>query len=365
LLFGHIPGSISVLVRAAKIVGAVVVVVVLVAGFNYARYLVYWGPTESVSYVSGGVSIACTLALPQRPGPFPAILELLGSGPEVRSDPAYRINATNMVRRGFAVLVCDKRGVGESGGNLEKATFADFAADAAAGVHYLAGRSDIDPDRIGLLTNSESGWYSPQVAADTGQVAFIINRVGSPLPWLDTVLWETRNDLLAAGVTGRDLDDVLAATARRWRFYIEVNRDPQLSDGPERDAIDAELARLRRDVPAATDFLPQEAMDYDPEAYAEFAADAAYDPGAYLRQIDIPLLYVLGGKDINVPTKNVVAFLENFRDTYQGTVDLRVYPDLGHALATWRGIFHGGYTPDYLSFVGQWAESQIRSPTRP
>lgn len=365
MLVGTITGSTCVLVKAAKIVGAVVVVIVLVAGFNYTRYLVYWGPTESVSYMSKGVSIACTLALPQRQGPFPAIVELLGSGPEVRSDPAYRINATNLVRHGFAVLVCDKRGVGESGGVLEKATFADFAADAEAGVRYLAGRDDIDPDRIGLLTNSESGWYSPQVAADTGRVAFIINRVGSPLPWLDTVLWETRNDLLAEGVTGQDLRDVLAATARRWRFYIQVSQDPQLADSPEHDAIDAELARLRREVPAASDFLPQKAMDYDPDAYAEFAADAAYDPGEYLRRIDIPLLYVLGGKDVNVPTKDVVSFLESFRDEYPGTIDIRVYPDLGHALATWRGIFHGGYAPDYLSFVGQWAESRVRGPANP
>lgn len=346
--------------KLAKLFGTVLVLVLVLAAYNVARHLVFWGSTETVSFSSGDVPLVGTLAKPDGDGPFPAVVVLLGSGPETRSGPAYRVNASNMLRHGFAILIFDKRGSGDSGGDLDTATFEDFAADAVAAVRFLASRDDIDTSRIGLLANSESGWYSAQVAADTGQVAFIINRVGPPLPWIDTVLWEVRNEFLDAGIADSDLEPLLAVTARRWRFYAEAGQNPELAEGPERDAINAELERLRQTVPLADEVLPAKAKEYDADFYHSYAIDAVYDPARYMRQIDISLLFVFGGVDVNIPTQDSVAFLETFKGEYRGNIDVRVYPELGHPMATWRGLFHGGYPPDYLTFVGEWAQSQIK-----
>ena len=341
--------------RALKIVGAVLALMMLLLAYNVLAHLVFWGSKETISVSSEGVSIACTFAKPADEGVFPAVIVLLGSGPETRDGPAYRINASNMLRHGFAILICDKRGAGDSGGDFDAATFHQFAADAKASVAYLAGRDDIDAARIGLLANSESGWFSAQVAAETGQVAFIVNRVGSPLSWVDTVLWEVRNELLDAGIDESDADSILAANERRWRFYIAAADNPSIANGPELASINAELERLRETIPGADEFLPEKAQE-DAEFFRSFAADAAYDPAEDLRRIDIPLLYVFGGRDVNIPTQRSVEFLETFRDEYAGTIDIRVYPDLGHPMATWRGILHGGYPPDYLAYVGDWAK---------
>ena len=78
-----------------------------------------------------------------------------------------------------------------------------------------------------------------------------------------------------------------------------------------------------------------------------------------MRKIDIPLLYVFGGRDVNIPTERSVEFLEAFRSEYGGTLDIHVYPELGHPMATWRGILHGGYPPDYLAYVGKWAQEKV------
>jgi len=109
----------------------------------------------------------------------------------------------------------------------------------------------------------------------------------------------------------------------------------------------------------ADEVLPARALDYDPDVYHSYAIDAAYDPGPYLRRLDIPLLFVFGGRDVNIPTQASVAYLGKLESDYRGTIDVRVYPQLGHPMATWRGLLHGGYPPDYLAFYGEWAQSQI------
>ena len=342
-----------------KIVGATLVMAVLLVIYNVLVHLVFWGPKETVSISSGDVSIACTFAKPGKEGVFPAVVVLLGSGPETRSGPAYRLNASNMLRHGFAILICDKRGAGDSGGDFDTATFYEFASDAKASVGHLASRPDVDATRIGLLANSESGWFSAQIAAETGQVAFIINRVGPPLPWIDTVLWEVRNEFLDAGVAESDVDQLLAISERRWRYYVATANNPLLAEGPELAAINAELERLRKNVPIADQVLPERAREYDADFYRRFSIDAAHVPAEQLRQIDIPLLYVFGGRDVNIPTERSVEFLEAFKNEYGGTIDIHVYPELGHSMATWRGMFHGGYPPDYLAYVGKWAQEKV------
>jgi len=352
----------SKIVKGFAVLGLAAVVLL---AYNVIRHIVIWSPVESISFESDRETIGCMFAKPDDADRYPAVLQLLGSGPENSSGPGYRISVKNALRHGFAVLVCDKRGVGASSGNFDTATFAEFAEDAKNAVHYLALRPDVDPSRIGLLTTSESGWYAPQVAVETGQVAFIANRVGPPLPWMDTVLWEVRNEFLEAGIDESGLAPLLEITERRWRFYREVGKHPELSDGPERAAIDAELLRLRTEVPGAGELLPEKAAKYDPDFYRSYAIDASYDPPSYLRQLDIPLLYVFSGADVNIPTEKSVAFLEKFRKEYGGTIDIHVYPGLDHPMATWRGFLHGGYPPDYLSRVGKWIQSKSRDLPAP
>ena len=58
-----------------------------------------------------------------------------------------------LIRRGFAVLGYDKRGVGGSTGDWHTATYQDLAGDVVAAFDYLKTRPDIDPAHIGFL-----GW---------------------------------------------------------------------------------------------------------------------------------------------------------------------------------------------------------------
>ncbi len=336
------------------VAGLVALVVALVA-YNAVRHLVFWSPTEDIVFDSGGIRLAGTLIKPTGAGVFPAVVMLHGSGPETRGGPGYRVNAKALVRSGIAVLIYDKRGTGASGGDFDTALYQDFIADAIAAVHYLADREDIDSDRIGLFGNSESGWFTPEIAAVSRGVAFIVNRVGPPLSWIETVLWEVRNEFLAEGAAEADLDTLLALTRRRWDYLRAAAADPALAMGPEREAIEAAISEIRATVAHAED-LP----DYDADVYQKFA-NYSYDPAAYLREINIPMLYIFGELDVNVPTAQSVAFLESLREDYKKNITIRVLPGVGHKLFTWKGLLEAGYQPGYLDLIGSWAARQVDS----
>ena len=95
-------------------------------------------------------------------------------------------------------------------------------------------------------------------------------------------------------------------------------------------------------------------------AYSDFSADASYDPGPFLRLIDVPMYYVFGETDVNVPTEQSVEFLEVLREDFDKDISYVVLEGVGHSLANWTGVLTAGYVPKYLALVETWPVDQIR-----
>lgn len=333
-------------------VAALVVLVAVLAAYTAARFFVFWSPTEEVAFNSGGVELAGTLIKPSGASVYPAVVIVHGSGPETRG--LYRVEAKALVRGGFAVLIYDKRGTGASGGDFDTAVYRDFIADATAAVRYLASRNDIDGGRIGLVGVSEGGWFTPEIAVLTGGIAFIVNQAGPPLSWMETVLFEVRNEYLAEGIAEADLDVLLALQRRRWDYLRTAAVDPLFAQGPERDALESATSQIRATVPHADRLFPERLPDYDTDAYQRYS-DYSYDPLPYLIEIDIPMLYVFGEQDENIPTALSVAFLESFREESNKDITIHMLPGVGHSLFSWAGILEALRPPGYLDFFGSWA----------
>lgn len=345
--------------RTLKFAGVLILLVSILVGYNYLRHLVYWLPTEAVTFSSNdGVELAGTLLKPAGEPPYAAVVMLHGSGPESRSGPGYRLLSNAIARSGVAVLFYDKRGVGESGGDFQSAQFSDFVADAIAAVDYLTAREDIDSNRIGLHTNSEGGWFGPEIAVRSGHIAFIFNRVAPPFSWIENVIWEVRNDALAAGVPESGIDAVTDIRKRSWQYYLDAVADPTLAQGPLRREINAELAKVIAEVPNAGAELPVMLEPYDASVYRGYAAEIGYDPVPYLEQLDIPLVYTFGAIDINVPTTKAVAFLEQFREEHDKDIEIMVFDGVGHPMAAPRGALYGGYVPELMKAMDEFYSEQ-------
>ena len=178
---------------------------------------------------------------------------------------------------------------------------------------------------------------------------------GPPLSWIETNLWEAHNEFLAEVAADSDLDTLLALTRRRWDYLRAAATDPALAVGPEREALEAAISEIRATVAHAED-LPA----YDTDFYQKFA-NYSYDPAFYLKEINVPMLYVFGELDVNVPTAQSVAFLESFREEYKKNITIHVLPGVGHTFYTWKGLFEFLYPPGYLDFIGSWAAQQVDS----
>jgi hypothetical protein len=134
--------------------------------------------TEEVTVPSDdGVRLAGTVVIPNGTGPFPAVVFVTGSGPQDRDEALmghrpFLVIADYLARHGIASIRYDDRGFAKSTGKFATATSADFAADAAAALHFLQRVPGIARDRVGIIGHSEGGLIGPMIAARTRDVAF-------------------------------------------------------------------------------------------------------------------------------------------------------------------------------------------------
>jgi dienelactone hydrolase len=202
---------------------------------------------------------AATLTLPAGPGPFAAAAMVHGSGPQTREE--FQAFAAYCELLGIAVLADDKRGVGQSGGTYpgeraDPSTVDVLARDAQAEVRFLRSLPGVDPARVGLFGDSQAGWIIARAAAREPAVRWAVALAGPTIS-------EGETDGFAS-LAGKSITPPSAPRAQI-------------------------LAQVRRYGPSGFDARP------------------------YLRMLTIPMFWVFGDDDRNVPTELCVEALEALR----------------------------------------------------
>jgi hypothetical protein len=243
-------------------------------------------------------SLGCTFTKPLGAGGrLPAVVTLSGSGQQDRDEDlwpladGYRIFrqvAERLAAAGIAVLRCDDRGFGASGGPLDRATIADFADDASAKLAWLRTRPDVDPRRVALVGHSEGGMTGPIVAARDPALAALVVMAGPAKPMRAVV----RDQL-------------------RWRI--------QSIEGLEA----GERARLAAEAERQAD-----AVVNGPGAYMAWARD--WDPLPTARRVRAPTLILQGALDRQVTAGQADSLAAAVRAGGNRDVTVRVFPRLNH-----------------------------------
>jgi len=284
---------------------------------------------EEVTYENTAqkVTLAATLTLPQGRGPFPAVVLICGSGRHDRDESIlghkpFLVLADYLTRKGIAVLRADKRGVGKSTGDYSKATSADFATDAEAGVAYLKTRPEVDARKIGLIGHSEGGTIAPMVAARNPDVAFIVMMAGTGVPGDDLLVAQVKAITLASGSSAEEAAKE-GAKERDTVKLVETEKD------------DAALKKRLKEI------LGSETTDEQVDAQIKqvtspwFRYFLTYDPATSLRKVTCPVLAINGGKDSQVPPEQnlpaIRAALEQAGNKHFEVVEL---PGLNHLFQT-------------------------------
>ncbi len=321
----------------------------LVAATALAGCVTYHGVPEEVRFVSSdGVELAGTLVFPARAArPVPAVILLHGAEAATRSF-VYRMHANIFLDREMAVLLYDKRGAGESGGDHDSATFARLVEDALAAVRLLRDREDVDAAGIGLIGASQSGWLTPEIAERAGAIAFIVNKVGPCASWRETVAWEVYNEIVDEGVDADSAREQAAVYERLWAYYVSPTPGQRI----------ALSATLREWAQREDSRLPATLEIPDPDE----VRDMGYDPGPYLERATTPSLYVYGAEDVNVPTASCVQRLTGLRADGR-PVSVHVFEGAGHELG---GVGLTGYrfVDGYEQLLGRFARAHVPAGQR-
>ncbi|MGI9548149.1 MAG: alpha/beta hydrolase family protein [Flavobacteriaceae bacterium] len=323
------------------------------------------GEKEQVSF-SSDIPIEGLFLKPEGAGPHPAILLLHGSGSSHQeyNKLYFKFHANAFLEKGFAVLVYTKRGSGKHAVDYDNFTYKQLLDDAGAALKFIRQQKDVDQEKVGIMGLSESGWFTPELALLDGNIKFIINRVSSPFSYTKTVIHEVKMDARDEGFTKKEISKhIVPITERIWQFYIDVYRDPSLANGPERVAINQLLAEAHKDDRLGKWFTFDELTAYDSLRYNSRGKRYSYDPMPHFKKLECPLFYVMGEKDVNMPTKEVVDFLENYRQTEGKKIDIKVYEGASHYLYKYGlkdGPFEGWlYHNGYLDLLSSWASDQV------
>ena len=275
---------------------------------------------EDVRFSNGEVQLAGTLISPTTRGPHAAVILVHASGAE---DREYLLPyARFLIRRGMAVLGFDKRGVGGSSGDWNKASFDDLAGDVVAAFEYLKTRSDIRPDQIGMLGWSQAGWVMPLAATRAKDLAFLISICGAGASAAETTIDQARNEMTASGMAPQMVDQIVELMTAQYDYL-------RTGQGWDR------YITLREKIAARMGGKPPEAFPSTRDhPYLEFIRRLiAHDSAAAIRQIRLPVLAFFGELDNNIlAEKNRAAWETALKAGSHHDYTLQILPRANHAL---------------------------------
>ncbi len=306
-------------------------------------------PREDLTIASGEVALAGTLVGGSSPGRRPALLLLHGSGPDGRENPYYGILAEAFARRGFVVLIYDKRGSGQSAGDWRSVPFGALVDDAVAAMRTLRVHPTVDSTRVGIWGGSEGAGIAPEVADRVPGTAFLILQSMSGVTFGEQYLHQAAHEF-------RGNPDDSAAVLRLQRLKIEYARAG--TGWTEYEAA----VRAAAGQPYAPYASPATSDNW---WWAWYRTKMDYSPGPALEQIRIPVLAVWGGADPLIPVaESRAAVLAARREAGVAGDSLLVIEGASHTLHIGgiRGLLAGAglrNRPVHLSLMTRWAARQV------
>ena len=248
-----------------------------------------------------GLKLAGSLHVPADIVDGPAIVLVQQAGIKLRDFAMFDQLVDTFTAAGYSVFAYDLRGHGESEGTGERPRFATMAADAVAAKRAIAAHDAVDGSRIGYWGISQAGWLA-MMAATLSDPAFVIS-VSTPLTTpLEQMEFLAHNYVLARGF-GEEAAEQALHTRR-------IVMDDLFRGKASREEAIAALEAVQDEPWFELAFLPR-AEDLPEDLSAStWVHEMDFDPIAYFEGVDAPMLFVLGGEDIDIPVARMMDIID-------------------------------------------------------
>ncbi len=239
--------------------------------------------TDLVVVASDGTTLSATLSWPRGKPLIGAVVLVHGSGPLTRQH--VRGDMRSLVDLGFAVLHYDKRGAGASGGTYMPSSRTPavelmnvLAGDAATVMDSLRARQEVAGVPCGFFGASQAGWIIPLAAMRT--------------------------------TTKPDFQILLSA--------------PAVSTG-----IEGYYSGLTGDGSGPASITDQATLE---QTTLSYSGDPGFDPYSLWAASHIRTLWLLGDRDVSVPTFATVRVLDTLMKAGHQEHTVVRFPNAGHDL---------------------------------
>lgn len=283
---------------------------------------------QDVSFDSGGLALAGTLALPAGTGPHPAVLFLHGSGPIDRDGnapglpiDAYRQLAHALAENGVASLRFDKRGVGVSEGDAATASRTNLLDDARAALAALRVQPEVEGTSIFLVGHSEGAYLAPIIASEDDTLAGIGLLAGAARPLEEITWWQIETLLRRSGAGD---EQIAAALEQQNSYYAFV----EASTG---EWSDYTVERIQSELPWVTDAAANQLLA-TPLGLSWLREHYTADTASVLRDVTIPVFALNGEKDSQIPASEADEIRAILEEAGNENVSVHVLEDLNHLL---------------------------------
>jgi alpha-beta hydrolase superfamily lysophospholipase len=252
--------------------------------------------SEEVSWALGKTIVGGTITSPEKSGSYPGVVFVAGSGPTDRNwespllpgtNGTARLLAEQLTPKGYVTLRYDKRVAGPHAKQNLPALIGHISMQShfeelKSAVTYLLNQHDVDAKRIFVLTSSEGAVHALYYQTHTDVHPFHgMILTGAPGRALNEITNYQVISQLHALPDGADLILRYQQLIKRFEDDLPVSPDPKL---PE--AVNNLVMALNTPVN----------QPFSREFWSFRAAD-------YIGKIDVPVLIVIGKKDLQTDWK--------------------------------------------------------------
>ena len=273
--------------------------------------------TERLEFESGHFKIVGELRIPKSDGKYPLVIMVHGDGP-ARMTYFYALKK-RFLRAGYATMMWDKPGAGQSTGELsQKHLKSERAQILLNAIEHVKGHPRIATSRIGVWGISQAGHVIPMALLTTEDISFMIMVGCMGETGIQQSGYQIRRQLQFAGLSEEEAIEaenhfIQIFYAKSFEQYIEHAKP--LYDNP--------VQRKLGFVSALWDETNWKPFFPDTEAF--------YDPIPVIEKVTIPVLAFFGKLDTQVdPVQGVEAYTKALTKAGNKNFRVELIPNADH-----------------------------------
>ncbi|MBC8047888.1 MAG: alpha/beta fold hydrolase [Fimbriimonadaceae bacterium] len=309
--------------------------------------------TENVIYKNGDIIISARIYKPVSGSNFPVVVIVPSAEPDTKE--TYSDYAEHFATNGIVTICYDKRGTGQSTGNIMKADFNDLFFDAYAGISYIKELPYVDTTQMGFIGHSQGGMYIFMADSITNDIAFLIDISGSAASPLDQSHYNIYSKIKENGGSEKYADSlaflmddyIRYLSARNNYTSIKSRVEVALSD-PEKPAAD----KINYFDQFKYLYPPEQLPLFDAMEMYPFMRSCNYEARKFFSTFSIPALMIYGKKDRVINSAFCVEIAKQ-AEQQNDLIDVKVYENANHTMKE-ETLTGKGYPDNFFEDLTSW-----------